>query len=127
MECRFEEKAASSNQSLKAEGKTGRYIAFSLMPSSACWRCLHMCLEPGKEINCNHSKKRKMDCLSTRRDGCFESALGAFYSAIEPVNLSSIWVLRSFCKMKAWIWRYLGCQVSWGFQRSSLRSGVYII
>ena len=20
-----------------------------------------MCLEPGKEINCNHSKKRKMD------------------------------------------------------------------
>lgn len=61
MECRFEEKAASSNQGLKAEGKTGRYVTFSLMPSSACWRCLHVCLEPGKEINCNHSKKRKMD------------------------------------------------------------------
>ena len=60
MECRFKERVAGSNQSFKAEGKTRRLIAFPLMLSSACWSCLFICLEPGKD-NYNHGKKRKMD------------------------------------------------------------------
>ena len=126
MECRFEEKAASSNQRLKAEGKTGRYIAFSLMPSSACWRCLHMCLEPGKK-NCNHSKKRKMDQVLVP-----EEMVVLNQHWVHSIAQQSLWILgafvswdHSFVKWKpgsggTWDVRFHG-----GFR--SLRSGIYII
>lgn len=42
MECRYKEKIAGSNQSLKVEGKTHRFLVVPLVPSSVCRGCSHM-------------------------------------------------------------------------------------
>lgn len=88
MQCRFKEKVAGSSQGLNPEVETRRFTEFHPVPSSACWSCLHMYLEPGKEMNCNPSKNRKMDqVLAPEGMVDSESALGAFWSMIQPVNL----------------------------------------
>lgn len=87
MECRYKEKIAGSNQSLKVEGKTHRFLVVPLVPSSVCRGCSHV-WSPNEISNSNHSKKRKVDQVSAP-EGMFgsESALGAFWGMMQLRDL----------------------------------------
>lgn len=85
------------------------------VPSPAPWRRLHLCFEPGEEIDSsNYSENRKMDQVLAPEggSGC-GSALGTFWGRMQPMNLRECGVLRSL------FWKRpgaggMGLGASWG-------------
>lgn len=87
-DCRYKERIAIYNQCLKAEGKTHRFMALHLVPSSACNVCTCVLSQAKRLPTVAMARIGKWTkSLSTRRMVGSEAALRAFWGMMKPMCL----------------------------------------